>query len=613
MTTPSSFSGLVLWLRGDLGITLDGSSKVQNWADQSGNGNDASQSTAADRPANSGVFGSGLCVSFTGNPIRLSLPNFMTSGAKTIVVVRAITSLPGSNIKYSILDLFDGSSLSSRVLYCGTNANSNPNLALAADFTSGGIDLVGANYTLDTAPHVDFVDYNGGTNTSTGSYDEYLDGTSQVIAGPATGAFAGAVSAAIGGSSSSIAAKVDVAEIIVYNRQLTSTERNALSGYLQTQWGITMAGATFATVVNAAGATANKRVGAGLVTVATAATGTRPSARQGTGTVSRADQILSKAGAHATAQVGVAVVTVKTQATGTRPTSRAGAPTVTVKTQATGSQPSAHVGAAAATAGAKASGTGTHPSAQTGAASIRADAILSKAGVHATAQAGISVEIVKTQATGAHPSARTGAASIVAGVTLSKAGATATARPGISVEFLSTQAAGEVAGARPGIASVSASALAPGTGHTASVQPGASLVTVATSATGQRANARQGTGTVSRADAILSMAGAHASVQVGVASVSTGGSVTVNCTGARPGARTGIVAASAGAMALGVGARPGARGGAAGLSADAILACLGARAAARPGVGTGGPPPPQGVVIHNTFQASGPDGATETI
>lgn len=45
----TNLSGLKLWLKYDTGITLD-AGNVSNWADQSGNSNDAAQSTASRRP-----------------------------------------------------------------------------------------------------------------------------------------------------------------------------------------------------------------------------------------------------------------------------------------------------------------------------------------------------------------------------------------------------------------------------------------------------------------------------------------------------------------------------------------------------------------------------------
>jgi len=48
--SPTYINGLVLWLRSDLGISKDGVGLVSNWADQSGNGNDASQGANDKKP-----------------------------------------------------------------------------------------------------------------------------------------------------------------------------------------------------------------------------------------------------------------------------------------------------------------------------------------------------------------------------------------------------------------------------------------------------------------------------------------------------------------------------------------------------------------------------------
>lgn len=47
---PTSIPGCVAWYRADLGISLDGTSKVQTWSDQSGFGNHLSQATTGQRP-----------------------------------------------------------------------------------------------------------------------------------------------------------------------------------------------------------------------------------------------------------------------------------------------------------------------------------------------------------------------------------------------------------------------------------------------------------------------------------------------------------------------------------------------------------------------------------
>jgi Concanavalin A-like lectin/glucanases superfamily len=63
--TPLSLAGCVCWLRADLGIT--GSTTVSGWADQSGNGNNASQVTTARQPTYAATGGSNStpCLQFT--------------------------------------------------------------------------------------------------------------------------------------------------------------------------------------------------------------------------------------------------------------------------------------------------------------------------------------------------------------------------------------------------------------------------------------------------------------------------------------------------------------------------------------------------------------------
>lgn len=65
--SPLDISGLVLWLRSDLGVTLNGSN-VSAWADQSGQGNNVSQGTGAQQPpyvASDASFGGQPSLTFT--------------------------------------------------------------------------------------------------------------------------------------------------------------------------------------------------------------------------------------------------------------------------------------------------------------------------------------------------------------------------------------------------------------------------------------------------------------------------------------------------------------------------------------------------------------------
>lgn len=74
---PTDLANLVLWLRSDLGVTLNGAD-VSAWADQSGEGNDAAQGTASDQPtynASDAAFNGHPTVPFSG---PLDQAEFMT-------------------------------------------------------------------------------------------------------------------------------------------------------------------------------------------------------------------------------------------------------------------------------------------------------------------------------------------------------------------------------------------------------------------------------------------------------------------------------------------------------------------------------------------------------
>lgn len=77
--TPTSVSGLFLWLKADAGVTADGSNKVSAWTDQSSAGNNFSQSTAANKPTLTASAQNGLpAVVFDGTA------DYMTAGSISI-------------------------------------------------------------------------------------------------------------------------------------------------------------------------------------------------------------------------------------------------------------------------------------------------------------------------------------------------------------------------------------------------------------------------------------------------------------------------------------------------------------------------------------------------
>lgn len=95
--TPRSISGLKLDLNAAIGITL-ASTKVSTWADQSGNGNDVTQATDANRPTfNATGFNGKACVTFgalTTTALVNTTANLVASGtARDVFIVAAPTSI----------------------------------------------------------------------------------------------------------------------------------------------------------------------------------------------------------------------------------------------------------------------------------------------------------------------------------------------------------------------------------------------------------------------------------------------------------------------------------------------------------------------------------------
>ena len=89
---PTSIAGLKLWLSSDLGITKDGFDKVSNWADQSINGNDATQATASKKPlwVNNTLNGKPV-IRFDGSDDFMSLTSLISTARTIFLVIKHAT------------------------------------------------------------------------------------------------------------------------------------------------------------------------------------------------------------------------------------------------------------------------------------------------------------------------------------------------------------------------------------------------------------------------------------------------------------------------------------------------------------------------------------------
>jgi hypothetical protein len=191
--TPAALPSVRMWLRSDLGVT--GSSKASGWADQTGNGNNASQGTSSAQPTiTTGVRGL-QALEFSTN-VAMALPSFAVAGAKSIAIIFQCTSDPSTSTFQSLLTLLTatGGLFSELIL---ANITGYKPYTFAADFTT--ITALGSAAALDTNTHGILVTYNGGTNTSAASYSALLDNATQGVAASSTDARTSTDSASVGG------------------------------------------------------------------------------------------------------------------------------------------------------------------------------------------------------------------------------------------------------------------------------------------------------------------------------------------------------------------------------------------------------------------------------
>ena len=228
--SPANLSGLSLWLKADAGVTLSGSD-VTAWADQSGNGNNAS-STPGTRPTLvSNTLNAKPVLRFDGAGQKMALTSSIGGTAYTILIVcKNNDNTNGSMFFWTTEEIF-GRYIAS-ITSTSYNASARNKFILSENDAGGGegdsiiawsSTAVNNNYFIGTA-----IQNGGGKAYSNGSGGNDSLGT-----------FAGSNTFdLIGGYDFGYELDGDVAEIIAYNRAVTTPERQQVEGYLNTKYAI---------------------------------------------------------------------------------------------------------------------------------------------------------------------------------------------------------------------------------------------------------------------------------------------------------------------------------------------------------------------------------------
>lgn len=215
---PTDLTGLLIWLRADTGVTLT-SGRVSTWADQSGNGNDFVQSTAGNRPIPGTAINGQATVTFDrARPDYVSKGSFSAPSAGEVLIVLKNAGPNGSgDSPWQMTTDPQGS------WYTWIDANIYENWGSTSRSTA-----TAPGVGLDSA-HV----YN--VRSAAGAYSVHIDGTQIYSTGTNTVGFDPTLFLGYGPSSST-GYSGDIAEVLIFDRVLSSGERDQVMGYLRDRY-----------------------------------------------------------------------------------------------------------------------------------------------------------------------------------------------------------------------------------------------------------------------------------------------------------------------------------------------------------------------------------------
>lgn len=216
--TPRAITGLYLWLRADMGITIG--TGVSAWADQSGRGNNVTQGTGSKQPtlnAADAAYAGKASLSFVAASAQCLQGTFGVSLPQpyTLFIV-------GNVSRAGAQSYFDGSDVVLRG-ECYNDPGTDKFYAGTAFISTADVS---------TSPRVMTYEANGASSKIYVSSN-----TAGVTGDPGSNGLNGAsIGAAFNGTSDALDGKV--AEVVLYNSILSAAQQATVRGYLGNRYGI---------------------------------------------------------------------------------------------------------------------------------------------------------------------------------------------------------------------------------------------------------------------------------------------------------------------------------------------------------------------------------------
>jgi probable HAF family extracellular repeat protein len=221
-------SNLKLWLKADAGVTRQGTNNsVEFWFDQSGRYNDARQQTAANQPqwVDNAMNGRPV-VRFDANSRYFNLPNLLNGAtqAEAFVVLKATADTPTATRGLWIFGSYN---------YYGNWYGYYPATdgTISEDFGTTGLNNIGNPVQPLDQNHV----YN--VVGRAGEWTARINGMVQYTTTNNTFGYTASPKLGFGGGYFA----GDVAEVLIYDRALSSDERDVVNGYLNARYAMVTA------------------------------------------------------------------------------------------------------------------------------------------------------------------------------------------------------------------------------------------------------------------------------------------------------------------------------------------------------------------------------------
>ena len=246
-----------LWFRADAGVEeangddAEDTDPVQFWRDQSGNGNNAVQSTLSERAVwdNSNTINGNPVLTFDGSDDHMAIANLFYDNTNTLdeMTVYAVTKTTKSS--EGIVVSYDRSS------FYRFSTRGDGDVRLGSNQGTTITDFDSQNTTVDDGnPHLIGADFDGIT---TGDQRHFFDGALNNTQNTGTG-FLGNASeiprygfisknseaTAFDGAGGGDEFQGDIAEIVYFETVLSAAERNQLESYLAIKYGMTLSSNT---------------------------------------------------------------------------------------------------------------------------------------------------------------------------------------------------------------------------------------------------------------------------------------------------------------------------------------------------------------------------------